>query len=718
MECNKDEAKRAMDIAERKITEKDYNGAKKFANKAQNLFPNLDGLKQLLMTVEVYISGEKKIAGEADWYGILGVDPCVEDEALRKQYRKLALMLHPDKNKCKGADGAFNLLSEAWSLLSDSSKRKSYNDKRQVKGSQQRYPTTHSGIPPHQRTSNGFPSKREPVILGNRPKPRGHMDRSSMGSPSPSSVPPTQKESSTFWTKCDKCRTQYEYLRMYVNQALLCPNCRGSFIAAEKNPPSNIPKAVNLSSNQQHRSTKNQAANKRSSGTSGREPAASANYNFGWDSGSRRADFNSQNAANQAANLFHQAQDRAKRGFGESQERDAARGFTNSDLWNFKRSKTDDSQSGPFSGKWSNQTGVSRFGTSSNPTKGNIETPNTIGSRHPHLQGMLLPSDISKALLNKVATDILKRLPKMTSDMEEKVKGTEIEKKSVKATSKANEVEMPVEKTPYGSVEEKDDDVQNIVVPDSDFHIFDLDRSESSFKDDEIWAAYDDDDGMPRYFARIQKVISVNPFKLRISWLNSKSTSEFGPQVWTAYGFAKSCGEFRAGRYEASDTLNTFSHRVDFTKGSRGLLHIYPKKGQVWALYRNWSSEWDKDTPDEVIHKYDMVEVLDDYTEDKQSLTVVLLLKAEGFKAVFYRSTDEKDVRKIVKEEMFRFSHQVPHYILTGKEADNVQAGYLELDPAATPCELVSENAKTIEKNETVKEKSSIPKEEEAMDLD
>ncbi|KAL1219983.1 Chaperone protein dnaJ 49 [Cardamine amara subsp. amara] len=193
MECDKDEAKKAMDIAEKKITEKDYNGAKTFANKAQRLFPNHDGLKQLLTIIEVYISGEKKFAGEADWYGILGVDPCSVDEVLKKQYRKLALMLHPDKNKCKGADGAFQLLSEAWSHLSDTSKRTLYNEKRGL----------------------------EPPGMGSSPF-----------------VSSGQKESLTFRTKCDKCGAQHEFLRLYVNLTLFCPKCRMSFVCAEEITPS------------------------------------------------------------------------------------------------------------------------------------------------------------------------------------------------------------------------------------------------------------------------------------------------------------------------------------------------------------------------------------------------------------------------------------------------------------------------------------------------
>ncbi|CAH8345724.1 unnamed protein product [Eruca vesicaria subsp. sativa] len=133
MECNKDEAIRAMDIAKRKVTENDYTGAKTFAVKAQNLYPQLDGLKQVLMLIDVYISAGNKInGGEPDWYGVLGVDPLADDGVVKKQYRKLALLLHPDKNKCEGAEGAFKLILEAWSLLSDKVKRIAFDQKRRV----------------------------------------------------------------------------------------------------------------------------------------------------------------------------------------------------------------------------------------------------------------------------------------------------------------------------------------------------------------------------------------------------------------------------------------------------------------------------------------------------------------------------------------------------------------------------------------------------------
>ncbi|XP_020872593.1 dnaJ homolog subfamily B member 14-like [Arabidopsis lyrata subsp. lyrata] len=127
MESNKEEARRALDYAERKLSKNDYHGAKKFVTKAQALYPKLGGLEQVLIMIDVYISAPN---GEADWYGIIGVDPLADDEAVKKQYKKLALLLHPDKNRFNGAEGAFKLVLQAWCLLSDKANRIAYDQKR------------------------------------------------------------------------------------------------------------------------------------------------------------------------------------------------------------------------------------------------------------------------------------------------------------------------------------------------------------------------------------------------------------------------------------------------------------------------------------------------------------------------------------------------------------------------------------------------------------
>ncbi|CAN6986952.1 unnamed protein product [Brassica oleracea var. botrytis] len=194
---DKDEAKRALDIAEKKLSENDYVGAKKFVYKAQSLYPDLDGLNQVLMMIDVYTSAEIKISGgiETDWYGVLGVDYKADDEIVKRQYKNLALLLHPDKNRFNGAEGAFKLVLHAWSLLSDRAERFLYDERRLQKK------------PPPSAKAKDAPSNQ-------------------------------------FWTMCSECKTRCEYWRdSYLNKTVLCPMCGKTFIATEQ-----IPRAVKKTS--------------------------------------------------------------------------------------------------------------------------------------------------------------------------------------------------------------------------------------------------------------------------------------------------------------------------------------------------------------------------------------------------------------------------------------------------------------------------------------
>ncbi|KAK4384868.1 Chaperone protein DnaJ [Sesamum angolense] len=156
----------------------------------------------MLTTVDVYVSAENKISGEIDWYGVLGVSPSSDDETIRKQYRKLALMLHPDKNKSVGSDGAFKLISEAWSLLSDKAKRLAYNQRRGSKGFQQKV-QVQTGGPSAPSRPNGvfnFASR-----TASAPKTQ---NTSGKAPPTPAPTPSHQR-TDTFWTICHRCKMHY-----------------------------------------------------------------------------------------------------------------------------------------------------------------------------------------------------------------------------------------------------------------------------------------------------------------------------------------------------------------------------------------------------------------------------------------------------------------------------------------------------------------------------
>lgn len=89
-----------------------------------------------------------------DYYAVLGVNRSVDEDTLKKTYRKLALKWHPDRNPDNkaAAEKKFKEISEAYEVLSDKNKRAVY-DQFGEEGLKGGVPEGGAGGP----TAGGFP---------------------------------------------------------------------------------------------------------------------------------------------------------------------------------------------------------------------------------------------------------------------------------------------------------------------------------------------------------------------------------------------------------------------------------------------------------------------------------------------------------------------------------------------------------------------------------
>ncbi|KAL5102108.1 hypothetical protein RYX36_006435 [Vicia faba] len=183
MNTGKSEAEQLLEIGEELLQNRDLKGSREIAVLAQETDPLLEGSDQIIAIVDVLEAAEKPLnlnnnnSNNLDWYAILQIDRNYSPDLnlIKKQYRTLALLLHPDKNRFSFAKLAFRLVSDAWAVLSDSARKAEYD--------------------------KGFE-------FGDKSLENGRV---------------------SFWTVCPYCYHLYEYSRVYESCCLMCQNCNKSF---------------------------------------------------------------------------------------------------------------------------------------------------------------------------------------------------------------------------------------------------------------------------------------------------------------------------------------------------------------------------------------------------------------------------------------------------------------------------------------------------------
>lgn len=707
MECNKDEAVRAKEIAEKKMQSNDFEGAQKMALRAKNLYPELENIIQMLSICDVHCSAQRRLAGsEKDWYGVLQVEKLADEATVKKQYRRLALILHPDKNRFPGAEGAFKLICEANALLSDAVKKSLYDNKIRVlsRFASANPPYSAQGI----HTSNGLSRENQHQI--------------------------PQSTSSVFWTCCPFCNNSYQYHRQYINRSLQCPKCKRVFVTYEVSARG-VPSGSKLGS---------RGAPYVPSKPDVCQPAVNQESS---ETGMQNAKVTSTSRAGSRGTAYKKtAQPRVQKGCGSESIKVASAlhgekvGVTSNGDATHREPRHVESKSQKRGKKLVSQCGVSSDSDIEDPTEqenlgdaatdldyevtraqfsrkssrrkqhvsyketgedyyarplkrahttkeanGNEQKAAVFGEDSMHGSKSSFPtSPVPSKFGNREmgAAHSKKSLKDKNGgcDKEGEMRGVTGRKSSAAA---ADAVEIGSD-SDLDLSSSKNSDTRCFECPDPDFSDFDKLRDESHFRVDQFWACYDDTfDGMPRYYAKVMKV-SDSPFELRIRWLEAVPISD-AYKRWVDEGLPVGCGSFKlVGKNEKVSGSLSFSHKVHCEMGKKKGSHfIYPREGEVWALFRDWDISLSSNHEAPKDFRYEVVEVLSDF-DAGSGIEVCYLNKVAGFVSLFRRASETNSF-VIEPTELYKFSHCVPSFKMTGTERQGVPKGSLELDPAALP---------------------------------
>ncbi|KAJ6831147.1 uncharacterized protein M6B38_350545 [Iris pallida] len=670
MECNKEEARRAKEIAERKMQNKDFLGAKKIVLKAQQLFPDLENILQMLTVCDVHCCAEAMINGVMDWYGILQVEQFADELSIKKQYRKLALQLHPDKNKFAGAEAAFKLIGEAHMTLSDRGKRSLYDSKRR--------PNSLNVLPkqPSHQPPSHYCAKTRPGVPGNfASSSTSHFSNINQQQSSASN-------SHSFLAMCPRCCQRYEYPRILINRSLRCHRCNSDFVAHELHAQA-VP-APGTNSTEPLNHTKNSKQE-----VPGQQSHSGNSSNAGFQGNVAGGPTVQKSRSSSGINVAHGSVGSA------SQEKLNGMAGSNPHFKNVNlERKMRESKEKPSAVNAKRKRGRKLVAESSDSDSSNdsvdISTDEETGGKEEQSAGTstgCYPRRSSRPKQNVTYNEALKDDDLVTP------------KRSRKGGSSFNTVHIKAN-SPYASSLHNNDNAKCAVdsssngspgpasfsYPDPEFADFEGERVESKFGAGQVWAVYDDLDAMPRYYVRIREVCA-GEFRLHFNWLEHNAIHDT-EKVWTKAELPVASGNYILGKSESTRSVQMFSHLMCWEKGTRRITYnIYPRKGEVWALYKDWDFKWSSNADSHKLYEYEVVQILLDFADSSDILVVHHLVKIEGFLSLFMPAIDN-GTYKIPSTEVLRFSHKVPSYKLTGAEREGTLKGCLELDVASLPSDF------------------------------
>ncbi|KAL4566719.1 hypothetical protein LXL04_030842 [Taraxacum kok-saghyz] len=207
--------------------------------------------------------------------------------------------------------------------------------------------------------------------------------------------------------------------------------------------------------------------------------------------------------------------------------------------------------------------------------------------------------------------------------------------------------------------------------------------SVNDFTTGQVWAVYTGRDSMPRQYVIINNMMSPTRLSATVLELDPVQEPEQGSKNRS---FPIVCGTFRSKDTVLNFDLSQLSHSVNCYKSmSSSVYKIFPLKGEIWAVYRNWKSGFSRLSYDN--YKCWVVEILSDFT-DGEKMMVARLVEVKGC-LTFYERLQGEDgfemVRGFSKRELTCFSHRIPAFRVPGIGRHGIPESSWHLEPVALP---------------------------------
>ncbi|KAK1421488.1 hypothetical protein QVD17_23847 [Tagetes erecta] len=186
-----------LHLSEQFLRRRHFHECRKYAQQAHQLNPNFPGVSQILAVADVLLASNhqsvKTLTGTIrDWYKIMQINRYSHDfNLITNRYINLYAVLNPVNNNLPFADEAFEIVCDAWYVLSNRVRKREFDQ---------------------------FLKK--------------HLNDNDVDDDD-------DDELSSFWTVCPYCYCLYEFPRVYLELCLKCPNekCFKAFTCVEIDRP-------------------------------------------------------------------------------------------------------------------------------------------------------------------------------------------------------------------------------------------------------------------------------------------------------------------------------------------------------------------------------------------------------------------------------------------------------------------------------------------------